>query len=379
MIMNGYPNAADRIWITQGPPAVGPPVNPNCWDTIQANNRTTEPVNWCTDPEGLRDCLRSLNPPPSGTWNIHMNANRNTVMFNIMYWMNRNQYPVAALINEGGHWVVIIGFESDIEPIAGSAPALQEITYHDPEPHNVGSTITKTGAQWYADEWDGAIRYAGTWLDTYVAVIEPPKEGKVKVKMVERIGEKILKTTEVLKFVNKWIKELDLAKKPRCQILGRKGVQALEPILVHEAVKGESSTNRSKLAKQRQVKPSYYLVPFGLEKETGPCQEPVARLGIIVNAYTGKFEEIGAFGKPVSYLPKTTAVKIAVKALGLPDDRIEKMVKAGEISAAMMFQHSELTHIRIYPFWKIVIKDKTLYVDQLGKLYNTIVPSRPGD
>ena len=368
MIMNGYPNAVDRIWITQGLPAVGPPVNPNCWDTIQANNSTDPadvPAGWCTDPEGLRDCLRSLNPPPSGTWNIHMNANRDTVMFNIMYWMNQNQYPVAVLINEGGHWVVIAGFESDIEPTAGSTPALQEITYHDPEPHNVGSTITKTGAQWYADEWDGAIRFAGTWLNTYVAVIEPPKKGTVKVEMVERMGEEILETKLVEEFVYRLIEELELAKKPQCLILGRKGIRHLQPILVYEEVKG--------------LVPSYYLVPFGLEKETGPCDEPVARLGIIINAYTGQFEEIGAFGKPVSYLPEMAAIKIAAKALALPDDQIDKMVSEREISATMMFQHSELTHIRIYPFWKITIKDKTLYVDQLGKLYNTIVPSRPGD
>jgi len=66
--------------------------------------------------------------------------------------MNRNNYPVAVLINQGGHWVVIVGFQSDIEPVLNSSPVLQQITYNDPEPHNVGSVITKTGAMWLADE-----------------------------------------------------------------------------------------------------------------------------------------------------------------------------------------------------------------------------------
>ena len=146
MIMDGYPDPTDRVFIDQGPPNL-----PNCWDTIQANN-STDPTdvaqNWCTDPQGLRNCLRTLNPPPGGTWNIYSDT-RDTVMFNILYWMNRNNYPVATLINRGGHWVVIVGYESDIEPVSGSTPILQQITYNDPEPHNVGAVITKTGNLWY--------------------------------------------------------------------------------------------------------------------------------------------------------------------------------------------------------------------------------------
>ena len=95
MIMDGYPDPNDRLWINQGPPNI-----PNCWDTIQANN-STDPTdvaqNWCTDPQGLRNCLRTLNPPLGGTWNIFSDV-RDTVMFNILHWMNRNDYPVATLI-----------------------------------------------------------------------------------------------------------------------------------------------------------------------------------------------------------------------------------------------------------------------------------------
>ena len=105
MIMDGYPDPNDRLWFDQGPPN-----NPNCWDTIQANNSTVEPVGWCTDPLGLRNCLRTLNPPPSpGTWNIYSD-DRDTVMFNILYWMNLNSYPVSTLVVECGHWVVFVGY-----------------------------------------------------------------------------------------------------------------------------------------------------------------------------------------------------------------------------------------------------------------------------
>ena len=368
MIMDGYPDPTDRVFIDQGPPNL-----PNCWDTIQANN-STDPTdvaqNWCTDPQGLRNCLRTLNPPPGGTWNIYSDT-RDTVMFNILYWMNRNNYPVATLINRGGHWVVIVGYESDIEPVSGSTPILQQITYNDPEPHNVGSVITKTGNLWYNNEWNGDIRYAGTWLNTYVAVIEPPVKGTAKVKRVTRVGKKLITPQDAIKYTSKWIKDLGLAKKAPYGILKRKEVGYLKPILVREEI-------RPGLEEKVDV-PYYYLVPFGFKREIGACNAPLARIGIIVNAYTGDFEEIGAFRKAVRFLPESEAINIAAKAMNFSDREIKSSIRKKEITARMMYQPSEITHIRIYPFWRISVKENILYVDQLGKLYPHIVPSNPGD
>jgi hypothetical protein len=369
MIMDGYPDPLHRVFIAQGPPTI-----PNCWDTIQANNSTAAAdlaTNWATDPQGLRECLRLLNPPPGGTWNIFMNANRDVLLFNILYWMNRNNYPVAVLINRGGHWVVIVGFQSDIEPILNSSPVLQQITYNDPEPHNVGSVITKTGALWFANEWNGNIVYAGTWQGNYVAIIEPPVKGTVKVQKVIRVGEKIIKPEEVVEQAYRWIKEADIARKAPYNILKKKGIRHLSPILVREEI--------SPTRKPERTVPHYYLVLFGFEKETGACGVPLARIGIIFNAYTGKFEEVGAFGQPVRFIPKEEAINIAAKAMNLKDEEIKKMTSEKQITAYMMFQPSELTHIRLYPFWRITIKEKILYVDQLGKLYSSIKPCVPGD
>jgi len=371
MIMDGYPDLLHRIFIDQGPPNI-----PNCWDTIQANNSTDSTdlsAMWASDPQGLLECLRLLNPPPGGSWHVFMNTNRDTLLFNILYWMNRNNYPVAVLINQGGHWVVIVGFQSDIEPVLNSSPVLQQITYNDPEPHNVGSVITKTGAMWFADEWNGAIKYTGTWHGNYLAVIEPPVKGTAKVEKIVRVGERIIKPEEAIERAYKWIKESDIARKSPYNILRNKEIRHLAPILVREEINPEMKRTHA------VMKPRYYLVPFGLEKETGRCGVPLARIGIIFNAYTGSFEEVGAFGRPVRFIPKKEAINIAAKALSLKEEEIQKMVTEKQITANMMFQPSELTHIRLYPFWEIKIREKMLYVDQLGKLYNFIKPCVPGD
>ena len=43
-----------------------------------------------------------------------------------------------------------------------------------------------------------------------------------------------------------------------------------------------------------------------------------------------------------------------------------------------MFQPSDIGHIRAYPFWRVKIGRRTVYVDQLGTLYGKLLPSIPG-
>lgn len=357
MIMDGYPNPANRIFYPQV----------DVWNTIQTNN-STDPADagWCTDPIGLRETLKLLNPPVGGTWSIHADANRDVVEFDILYWMNHNDYPVATLVNHGGHWVVIVGYETDIEPVSGSNPTLQEITIYDPEPHNVGTQSTMTAAVWYATSWVGPVWYAGTWDNKYVAVIEPPvAKGKVNVKTARRIGKKVISPEKAIKYVQRWIKELKLGKKPSYAILQKEGVKHLQPILVREEIKPG-------LEKEKKV-PYYYIVPFGFEHEIGYCGIGLARVCVIINAYTGRFEEIGTFGEPVRYFPEKEAINVVARALKLKREEMRK------VKATLMFQPSDITHIRLYPFWKVMIGDHVLYVDQLGKLYGEIKPSIPGD
>lgn len=356
MIMDGYPNPSDRIFFTQT----------NIWNTIQANN-STDPADaaWATDPIGIRDTMMAMNHPPAGTWVLHSQPSRDQVMFSILYWMNRNHFPVAVLINQGGHWVAIVGYETDIEPLSGTTPTLDQITYNDPEPHNVGTTITKTGNTWYAAEWNGPVRFSGSWYNDYVAVIEPPEEGKVRVKEVDRIGERIISPREATRFAQNAIRELALNKKKVYGILNKRGFRTAQPMLVREEL-GEE------IEKEKAV-PYYYIVPYGFTWETDTDRSRLYRLVVMVNAYTGQFEEIVRFHKPVRYLSRNGAISVAAKAMKVSYRKLR------EAEATLMYRPSEITHIRAYPFWKIALEDKVLYVDQLGAVFKEIKPSVPGD
>jgi hypothetical protein len=354
MIRNGYPNPADRLFYAQL----------DVWDTIQVHN-SGDPADsaWATDPHGLTGGLQALNNPAGVHWAEFADANRDTVLFDILYWMNRREYPCGVLINQGGHWVAIVGFVTDVEPVAGSSPALQAITVHDPEPHNVGTISTFTAAQWFSGPWNGAIIYAGTWLNRYVAVIEPPlPRGRVRVKLVQRTGGRLLTGSRAVEYARRWIAELGLGRQDRYALLNREDVSHLEPMLVREET-----------ARRVKTVPHYYIVPFGFRNEYGERGSRLARVCILVNAFSGALEEVTVFGKPVRFLAKEEAVAVVAAAMQVG---IAKL-KAAEVT--LMFQPSDITHVRTFPFWRVRLGRRSVYVDQLGKLYGKLLPSIPGD
>ncbi len=355
MIRNGYPNPADRLFYSQL----------DIWNTIQVNN-STDPAdtNWATDPHGMTGCLQSLSNPPGVHWAEFAEALRDTALFDILYWMNVREYPCGVLINQGGHWVVIVGFTTDVEPVAGSTPSLQSITIHDPEPHNVGTDSTMTGAQWFSGPWNGAIMYAGTWKDKYVAVVEPPtQKGEVRVKEVGRIGRKLLTPAQAVEYARRSIVEMKLAEQSKYRLLEHKDVDNLNPILVRE----EMQSNR------KEKVPHYYIVPFGFKSEFGERKVRMARVCVLVNAYTGNFEEVTAFGKPMRYLLEEEVLEVVAAAMHTEPESLK------DVSLTLMFQPSDITHVRTWPFWQVKVGERTVYVDQLGKLYGKLLPSVPGD
>jgi hypothetical protein len=355
MSRNGYPNPASRLYYTQT----------SLWNTIQTYNSTLpQDAGWATDPHGLAGCLQNLANPAIVDWVESANTSRDAVMFFLLYWMNIEHYPSPVLVNQGGHWVVVVGWETDIEPTSGSSPTLQQIHYFDPEPHNVGTDTTMTAAQWYAGPWNGAVIYSGTWHNEYVAIVEPPKpRGTVRVKMVRRTGDRLLAPQAAVAAARRAIEEQRLGERPQYSILAGKEVDAHPPLLVRDQPAG---------SRARRV-PQYYIVPFGIRGEHAERGGPLVRIAVLVNAYSGALEEVTAFGRPVRYLTREEALDAVASAMRVQPGQLK------DAEATLMFQSGDITHIRTYPFWQVKVGRRFLYVDQLGVLYGKLLPSIPGD
>jgi hypothetical protein len=367
MSRNGYPSPPDRLFYTQL----------DLWNSIQVNN-SADPADsgWATDPHGLQGCLQSAANPAGVHWSEFANASRDGLLFSTLYWMNRREFPSPTLVNQGGHWVVIVGWTTDVEPVAGSSPVLQSIHYHDPEPHDVGTDTMMTAAQWYGGPWNGAVMYGGTWLNKYVAIVEPPlRKEQARVKQVRRTGNRLLKPAQAVAAARRWIEKHQLSEMPKYGLLARKGVEVLTPLLVREEppIRPVGQRSRSRTRSQAAKVPHYYIVPFGIRGERSEAGSPLARVCVLVNGYTGAFEEVTAFGQPLKHLTEQEALNVVAAAMKVAPNRLR------DADATLMFQPGDITHVRTYPFWRVQVGERTLYVDQLGKLYGKLLPAIPGD
>jgi len=121
MIMNGYPDAAARKIIHQ----------PTIYTWIQTNQTEPEPYK---APGMVRDAIHHFNMPPTPA---HFAASADTdaqsATFRFLGWMSRTNYPAAVMIN-GGHWVVVTAFDTNVDPQTASSVTLNWIEFNDPLP-----------------------------------------------------------------------------------------------------------------------------------------------------------------------------------------------------------------------------------------------------
>jgi hypothetical protein len=237
------------------------------------------------------------------------------------------------------------------------------ITINNPWPPNQGVTTTMTGATWFSNYWYGPVNAPGTWYGQYVAIIEPPiNQGEVEVEMEIRAGEKsrVISPEQAAVYAQYWINQLNLALKDvSYSILAADGTKYLYPILVREEVTaGPGDT----------VAPYYYIVPYGSQEDV---DNGCAEVCVMVNAFSGNFEEVGSFGKARGYIDEEMAIEAAAQALRLkPED-------TRDAQAEVVFIPCDITYLRISPLWRIEIKGQTVYVAMNGTVHITLQPAPP--
>jgi hypothetical protein len=408
MVRNGYPT----------PPGPHLCLLPDLIAQIKANNT---PQGWAADPNGLTACLQDAsNPPGSGVnWQELASQNGPSVLLSMLYWMDQQQFAVPTLI-DGDHWVVVIGWQTDKKPPLPNttpAPVLQSLTYHDPLYETNGARIQVAASQWA--QFTGAsaasalwapVYSDGTWQSDYVAIIQegtpdagpvrplPPKlvveralrarrrpsqpqlaERTVNGSPVRRTGRMPLRPTQAIAAAIRAIDEQRLRETPTFRLLARGDVEYHRPLLTREEAPVRDSddrvrerSRRARVARADQI-PHYYIVPFGLRGERGRTGQPLARVCLQVNAYTGAFEEATAFGAPVEYLTKEEVRSIVARALRTGPKGLK------HFEATLVFQPCAITHVRAYPFWRAQFDGRTLYVEQSGRIHSSLPRSIPGE
>lgn len=346
MVMMGYPSAGASRCFGQD----------NVYNTIQS---LKQDYGFYTDPDGLRDAVMNLNPPASpGHYSIFHDSAPANVMHGILYWMASRNYPTATLINQGDHWVVVTGFTTDVDPRTGNATLLS-IDINDPLPQDFaphdnpcttaiegnegGSFRTVTGTSWFSNEWNNPNRWGTKWLNEYVAIVEPPHvQGRVTAKKEVEKGKPISAESALI-LAKKHVSERKLKEKKQFGFL--RNTSPKKAFLVNGRFKG------------------YYIVPF--EQKDGRISGAV-----LLNAYTGNFQEIASFNRYMQYLSEREAVRIAVCTIGKKP--------SGKPSAELVFRSAEQIRSRYQPVWKVVVPVGKMkierYVSQLGEVFIELSP-----
>lgn len=336
MILNSCPDIAERNFHSQD----------DIYSSILAHN--IEPSIWFSDPKGIEGALEDSIFSPCGNWVDYSNTDKNYVLGKMLYYLKAQQYLTPVSVGENERWVVVFGYETDVEPSSpSSSVTLLNVFYYDPIP---GSQAYgwKSGTAWLntVDCWGVPLNKPGSsWHNKYIAVIEPPE---VSIKVIVRrwvLKGRILPLERIEQYFRRWlnyVRQKELARGP-FEILS-KDVKAEKPILV------------------KTPKYSYYLVPF---KDR--------RLAAIFNAYDGSFEEFRYFQKPRRYTVDRKIIKNR-----LSDILRTYKAEVTEIQAPSPLYDPELALAgRFSPTWQVqaIVKDARgishkllISVDDAGKV-----------
>jgi len=357
MTRDGYPNPSDRLFYNQS----------DLWNIIKAHNSgdpTDHAWNWSADPNGVVGCLNSLANPQGINWSHFAAADRNAALFSLLGSMKLSNFPTPVLVNQGQHWVTVVKYITDVEPTAGSTPTLSTIGYLNPEPQNVGSYTEISGASWFAYTWNGPVKYNGTWLGKYVVVVESTggAGAGVEVALAEKAGGGPLTAEQAVDFASRYIDAPSAIHRHASGLFSHEESVSLEAALVQYGNPEGAAPGA----------PDYFIVPYGLKREADSRGVSPARGCVLVDAVSGEFQEATTFGKPVRYLRRDEALSIVAAALG------QRPQDSSAVDARLMFQPSDISNVRAFPFWRIKTEKGVFYVEQTGTLHRTLAPSGPG-
>lgn len=339
MIMEGHPSGSCAI------------LEEDIWMAIQSHKVETL---WDTDPAGLRGAMMAL-CPPAWNWSIYSKTDASSLIHSVARWMTINSYPVAGLLNTVSHngytaheehWVAIRGIVTDVDPTTNPSVNLEFVWFNDPAVPLGDPSIERfvSGSTWYS-EFQPVNKAGSSYVGKYVAIIEPPEITGVALAQPEILVGRVILPAQALKYADQWIEKYKLYDMKPYGIL--KGAQALKPLLVNRNHGG------------------YYIIPYARKGQ-------LAEAAVIVNAYNGGFQEVGAF-KPVEYMPEKEAVEIALKhVLGGINPQAEP---PGVPRAELIYPQGERVVSRYFPIWKVTVNQTVIGINREGKIY-TRMPSQ---
>jgi hypothetical protein len=365
MAMNGYPPGAASCYISQQA----------IWNYIQAYNKepgyspSSWDYGWYADPYAVTKALNDL-CPPQHHWVDVSASNKEGVLYTLLRYMANYQYASLICYWSHDYWATLVYYMTSADPRQETAPALQWIGYYWPSGSYGPQFKMVDGASWmnalgyWGSSCDG-VNNAGEslcgniWNNKWVGIGEPPEEeGSIQVESITRTGDRLISPADAAAIAERVVAERG---REESGFLRRRlaGVDAAEPMLVREL----PVTPERKMA-GRDVR--YYLIPFAQRHEVDLEGRPQARLSVLVNAYTGRCEELCVFSQPVRYLPERDVVHTAARTLRRDPRDLERA------AVELVSQPLGPMVSSALPVWQVAAEEVTFFVTQSAEIVATL-------
>ncbi len=243
---------------------------------------------WATDPEGLRDVLNLYYP--AGHFFVHKPSDADTGIKKIAYTIDRYGVPPASLIYDCGHWVVMRGTITDVQPTTAIGSfSVYGFFVNDPwyGPTSFGENQYIDVNTWKDDYFTGCSGWCAASGTRYISVVDPSPVPPLELILPKPAARRdvIISELEARKKVDEYLKiflEYEEFRKNfdvSCDLLQESAIDT--PVLVQRSDKTEDA---------------YYIVSLS--------QDEMANGAVLIDAYSGQLKELSFVSEPIDYLSK---------------------------------------------------------------------------
>jgi len=351
MAMKGYPAGAASCFIDQTV----------IWNHIQANNK--EPgaspawgIGWYADPYAVTKTLNDL-CPPQHHWVDVSGTDKNAVLYTLLRYMANYRYGSPVCVWAHDYWSLLVYYRTSDDPRSVSNPTIESVGLYSPyqggcDYKEIDGAVWMNSPYWWGAPCNGSL-CGKLWDGKWVGIGEPPQaEGRVRVEAIARTGDALISPQQAQKaaravFAARGAERLGATRRSAGMVAGR-------PFLVREPAALIEKSRKPR----REV--HYYVVPFYGRHDVDAHGIARVRASVLVNAFTGRFEEIALFDEPVRYVPAREALRIAGDSLVLSER------EQAQASVELVAQPAHTGISSAVPAWSIAAAERTVLVTQDG-------------
>lgn len=364
-------------------------------DTLYTSNHNhNTQSNWYTDPDGLCWTLNNYNTNPNVPGFVAYRFDtENEITQKIIYTLYHYKVPVASLVFGCGHWIIVKGYSTDVDPqntnnytlnglyidnpwpyVPSWDPVKQtrDLTKIPPPPHSINDGCGTGGNRGIASEYVSYSWWKSSYMtgcdvwnighNQFVSVCDPemPRIGRIKMRpdILKRSAE-LIKDKEVHKILLKGIEHHELMEdKHFADALDN--AEMGEPILVQRLDMEDTY---------------YYLVPM---RKGGRITAIMSMDGIRGSFQGGRIvtSEMRGDVEEGKYIidKKVVRDKILKTPIQLPNKRGMLKLHPGTFSIhpVMVWKPCKESRSPYYPFHMVIQGNQIIYIGYDGEVYTEL-------